>query len=150
FSVDGSIAWAAAINARHQPGEILAASTDLAVLIYTSGTTGTPKGCKHTHRSIMSGIINSVCWHKLSHVGNLLATVPMFHVTGMQTNMNVPIFLGNTVVLLRRWNAASAIALIERYSITEWTAIATMIVDLLGAAKGRTAALSSLRYLRGG
>src|SRR5699024_10128483 len=150
FDIPGCTLWCDAMNTHQKPDEVDVESTDLAVLIYTSGTTGKPKGCMHTHRSIMSGIINSVCWHKLGHIGNLLATVPMFHVTGMQTNMNVPIYLGNTVILLRRWNASAAVALIKQYKITEWTAIATMIVDLLAVGKAGTRALSELRYLRGG
>jgi fatty-acyl-CoA synthase len=142
--------WRDAIKTTSVAPPSQALASDLAVMVYTSGTTGAPKGCMHTHHSIMSGIVGSVCWHGLTHMGVLLATVPMFHVTGMQTNMNTPIYLGNTVVILQRWDPEAAVRLIEQHKVSEWTAIATMIIDILALKDVSADSLSSLRYLRGG
>ncbi|MEA3395338.1 MAG: long-chain-fatty-acid--CoA ligase [Pseudomonadota bacterium] len=151
FSSKTSITdWVDAVRHDNVAPPSRALPSDLALMVYTSGTTGVPKGCLHTHQSIASGILNSVCWHGLNHTGVVLATVPMFHVTGMQTNMNVPIYLGATVVILRRWNAAAAVQLIRQHDVTEWTAISTMITDVLSLPDLPPHALSSLRYLRGG
>lgn len=125
-------------------------SDDPAVIVYTSGTTGKPKGCVHTNASILSGVQNTVCWHGLNQAGISLGTIPMFHVTGMQANINIPIYLGATVVLLQRWNPQYALELIEQYAVSEWTAITTMILDLLKAAETTDIQPSSLQYIRGG
>jgi fatty-acyl-CoA synthase len=49
----GFTRWADALAAGHAPGPHTARSDDLALLPYTSGTTGLPKGCMHTHRTLM-------------------------------------------------------------------------------------------------
>ena len=45
-----------------QPGPLTAGPDDLCVMPYTSGTTGQPKGCMHTHRSVMSTLVGGVQW----------------------------------------------------------------------------------------
>jgi fatty-acyl-CoA synthase len=40
-----------------------------------------------------------------------LAVLPMFHVTGMQANLNGPLYMGATVVVLPRWDRETAAAL---------------------------------------
>ena len=40
-----------------RPGRTPAAPDDLALLPYTSGTTGLPKGCMHTHRTLMHNAV---------------------------------------------------------------------------------------------
>ncbi|MFM7848116.1 MAG: AMP-binding protein, partial [Rubrivivax sp.] len=49
--------WLDALAARHQPGPHTAGPDDLALLPYTSGTTGLPKGCMHTHRTLMHNVV---------------------------------------------------------------------------------------------
>jgi fatty-acyl-CoA synthase len=51
---DGQVhAWSSALQGEVSLGPVTAQSEDLAVLPYTSGTTGLPKGCMHTHGTIM-------------------------------------------------------------------------------------------------
>ena len=146
----GAVLWWDALKVDRTATPAMAGGDDPAVMPYTSGTTGNPKGCLHTHRSIMTGIVNSVAWHGLRDDDILLATVPMFHVTGMQTNLNTPVYLGNTVVILSRWSPAAAVKLIRQHQITQWTAIATMVIDLLSLEDLELDDLRSLRYVRGG
>jgi fatty-acyl-CoA synthase len=61
----------------------------------------------------------------------VLGVLPMFHLTGMQSNMNIPIQLGGTSVLMTRWDRDTAAELIQRHRITGVTGITTMIVDFL-------------------
>jgi fatty-acyl-CoA synthase len=89
-------------------------------------------------------------WHRTFHDETLLAALPLFHVTGMQNGMNGPIYAGATVVLLPRWDRNVAATLIRRYRVTGWTAVPTMVVDLLSSPDLDRYDLSSLRATGGG
>ncbi|MES1926988.1 long-chain fatty acid--CoA ligase [Salinisphaera sp. T31B1] len=145
-----AIHWSAAIAAGHVPGELTVGPDDLAVLPYSSGTTGAPKGCMHTHGTVMATAVQSVYWSRSTSEGKSLATLPYFHVTGMQNGMNAPIFIGSTVVLMTRWERRTAATLIERYRITRWTNIVTMAIDMLADPEIERFDLSSLENIGGG
>ncbi|MBV7417368.1 long-chain fatty acid--CoA ligase [Comamonas sp. CMM03] len=123
---------------------------DLSVLPYTSGTTGLPKGCMHTHRSIMHNAMASSVWGGSTSENVTLAVVPMFHITGMVSMMHCNIVLGATMVLLPRWDREVAGRLISQYRVTHWTNIPTMVIDLMGSPNYRSFDLSSLVYIGGG
>ena len=57
--------------------------------------------------------------------------LPFFHVTSMQGGMNAPMYQGSTIVLMCRWDREVAAELIQRYKLTSWTAISTMVIDFL-------------------
>jgi len=146
----GCIAWSDVIEAGHAPGPMAAGPDDLAVMPYTSGTTGQPKGCMHTHRSVMSTAVGGVQWFGRTQDSVLLSVLPLFHVTGMSGAMNGPIFVGATIVVLPRWDRDAAAACIERYRITTWQAITTMVVDFLANPRIGEYDLTSLVGIRGG
>jgi fatty-acyl-CoA synthase len=74
----------------------------------------------------------------------------MFHVTGMQGGMNCPLYIGNTLVLLPRWDRDAAAQCVERYRISSFTAIPTMIQDFFLNPKVGQYDLSSIKRLTGG
>jgi fatty-acyl-CoA synthase len=80
----------------------------------------------------------------------ILSVLPYFHVTGMTSGLNAILFSGSTVVMMTRWDAATTLALIERYQCESITAISTMVVDLLAHPDFRPERLSSLRGINGG
>ena len=108
----GVTLWMDALEAGGEPGPLLVGPDDLAVLPYTSGTTGNPKGCMHSHRTVMANVAGGVTWSQVSSESVVLATLPLFHVTGMQGSMNAPIYRGACVVLMTRWNRDAAAELI--------------------------------------
>src|SRR5690606_7067785 len=55
-------AWHNALAANNEPPALVVTADDLAVLPYTSGTTGAPKGCMHTHRTVMSTAVFQQAW----------------------------------------------------------------------------------------
>jgi fatty-acyl-CoA synthase len=146
----GVTLWKDVIAQNLKPGPLTAGPDDLAVMPYTSGTTGTPKGCMHTHRSVMHTTVGSMNWFAIQPEMTLLAVAPMFHVTGMQGSMNGPLYIGNTVVLLPRWDRDAAAQCVARYKIASWTAIPTMIQDFFLNPKINDYDLSSVRRLSGG
>ncbi|HEX6361963.1 MAG TPA: long-chain fatty acid--CoA ligase [Albitalea sp.] len=147
---EGVVAWADVVDAGHEPGPMAAGPDDLACMPYTSGTTGQPKGCMHTHRSVMSTAVGGVQWFGRTQDTVMLSVLPLFHVTGMSGSMNGPLFAGGTIVVLPRWDRDAAAQCIERYGITSWQAITTMVVDFLANPEIGAYDLSTLTGIRGG
>jgi fatty-acyl-CoA synthase len=133
-----------------RPGPHLAGPDDLCVMPYTSGTTGRPKGCIHTHATVMSTVAIMAAWSGGHQDVVLLGTLPLFHVTGMQGSMNLPIYHGATTVLMTRWDRDTAAQLIERYRVEAWTNISTMAIDFLANPHLSRYDISSLRRIGGG
>lgn len=123
---------------------------DMSVLPYTSGTTGLPKGCVHTHSSIMFNAVASAVWGSGSSENVTLAVIPMFHITGMVSMMHSSIYVGATMVLMPRWDRELAGRLISQYKVTNWTNIPTMVIDLFASPNFKQFDLSSLTYIGGG
>jgi fatty-acyl-CoA synthase len=146
----GAVRWLDALAAGHRAGPHTAQPDDMALLPYTSGTTGLPKGCIHTHRTLMPNIVGGALWGHASAETISLGVVPMFHITGMMYGVLGSVYLGSTVVLLPRWDRELAGRLISRHRVTHWTCIPTMIIDLFGSPNYKSFDLSSLRYLSGG
>ena len=127
--------WTAAL-AKDSPGRLpehSATPQDLAVLPYTSGTTGLPKGCMHTHASIMHNAVASGLWGNSTPENTVLSVVPMFHITGMVSVMHASIYGGATLVIMPRWDRELAGRLISRWRVTHWTNIPTMVIDLMAS-----------------
>jgi fatty-acyl-CoA synthase len=142
--------WQQALAAGHAPGPHTAGPDDLAVLPYTSGTTGHPKGTMLTHANLLFTSTGSCAWAQTSSEAVMLGVLPLFHLTGMQANMNVPIQLGGTTVLMTRWDRDTAAELIQRCRVTGVTGITTMIVDFLANPNLGNYDLSSLVRIGGG
>ena len=74
----------------------------LAAIFYTSGTTGFPKGAMTTHENFLSN--SETCRRIMSlptdtHLRNLVS-VPLFHVTGCNSQLIVTTQLGGTTVIM--------------------------------------------------
>jgi len=148
---DGQVhAWASALQGEVELSPVTAQSEDLAVLPYTSGTTGLPKGCMHTHGTIMHNAMSSGLWANGTPENKCLCVVPMFHITGMVSVMHATIFMGATLILMPRWDRDLAGRLISKWKVTHWTNIPTMVIDLLGSANMAQFDLTSLQNIGGG
>ena len=142
--------WRQALDAAPLTEPVRHGGDDLAVLPYTSGTTGPPKGCMHTHATLMHNIAAITVWHEVEPDAVALSVVPMFHVTGMVVVMNAAIYRGITQVVLPRWDRQQAADAIARHRVTHWTNIPTMVIDLMAMPGIDKVDLSSLRYIGGG
>jgi long-chain acyl-CoA synthetase len=120
------------------------------MLPYTSGTTGKPKACVHTHRTVMTSFVGSTLWRPTNSASVFLAVAPLFHLLGLQTNVNAAIFNGGTLVLMPRWDRETAAELIERHGVTFWAALPTMLVDFFAQPGIEARDLSSLSLITGG
>ena len=141
--------WLDVLATAPPPGPHHAGPDDIALLPYTSGTTGLPKGCIHTHRTLMSNAVGG----QFSHAGPeavSLGVVPMFHITGMIYSVLGAVYAGATVVLMPRWDRELAGRLISASKVSHWVCIPTMVIDLFASPNYRDFDLSSLRSLSGG
>ena len=146
----GITAWVDMLGGGLAPGPLTQGPDDLAVMPYTSGTTGQPKGCMHTHRSVMSTLVGGVQWFQRTQDSVFLTVLPLFHVTGLSGSMNGPLYAGGTVVVLPRWERDTAALCVQRYRVNTFQSITTMLVDFLSNPKLADYDLSSLRVVRGG
>ena len=142
--------WNAALARAIVPAAHLAGPDDLCMLPYTSGTTGAPKACVHTHRTVMTSFYGSSQWRRVSPESTFLAVAPLFHLLGLQTNVNSAILAGATIVLLPRWDREAAAILIERHRVTFWAALPAMLVDFFAQPGIEERDLSSLSMVTGG
>jgi len=146
----GARRWDAALAAGHRPGPHRAGPDDLCMLPYTSGTTGAPKACVHTHRTVTTSFVGSSVWRRTSAEAVYLSVAPLFHLLGLQTNVNSAIYNGGTIVLMARWDREAAATLIERHGVTFWAALPTMLVDFFAQPGIEQRDLSSLAMVTGG
>jgi len=148
-SVLGWLDAVAPSDISHLP-ETTAAPQDLAVLPYTSGTTGLPKGCMHSHASLMHNAVASYLWGNSTSENVVLSVIPMFHITGMVSVLHAAVYGGATLVVMPRWDRELAGHLISTWRVTHWTCIPTMVIDLMASPNFGNFDLSSLVYIGGG
>ncbi len=146
----GLVAWREMLDAQLRAGPLVGGPDDLCVMPYTSGTTGQPKGCMHTHRSVMSTVAAGAEWVRAPSDNTVLAVLPFFHVTGMQMSLNASLYRCNTVVLLARWDRDAAAQCVQHWRVGSWQAISTMVVDFLMNPRIAEYDLSSIWNMGGG
>ena len=108
---------------------------DTAVILYTSGTTGQPKGAELMHRNMISNALASdqLFGADADNPDTLLCVLPLFHSFGQTVIMNAGFAFGGTVVLLPRFEAGPALALMASEDVTFFAGVPTMYWGLLGA-----------------
>lgn len=119
---------------------------DDATIFYTSGTTGKPKGALGTHRNIVSNIMASAISAARTYLrrGEMppapdpaapqkatLLSVPFFHATGCHAVMSPSLFAGAKLVMMKKWDAERAMALIERERITGCGGVPTIAWQII-------------------
>jgi long-chain acyl-CoA synthetase len=116
-----------------------------AVIVYTSGTTGRPKGAELTHIQLY---MNADIPGRLFDVqpDDIVITVlPLFHVFGLSSILDVCVRFGCTMSLVPRFTAAAVLAAIQRDRATIFEGVPTMFADLLSCPDLDRYDLSSLR-----
>jgi long-chain acyl-CoA synthetase len=104
---------------------------DTAVIVYTSGTTGKPKGAELTHSNLAFNAILSSNLVQTTPEDTQLIVLPLFHIFAMTVLMNAGVYKGATSVLLPRFDAAAAFALMSKHKVTVFAGVPTMYWGLL-------------------
>jgi acyl-CoA synthetase (AMP-forming)/AMP-acid ligase II len=102
--------------------------------LYTSGTTGMPKAVLHSHNTL-----NRVAQVSAEQAGSgsddiTLMPSPVTHISGYSGALERPFVIGARVVLMERWDAAQAVALIDRHGVTSTVAATPFLKELCDQA----------------
>ena len=124
---------------------------DTAVILYTSGTTGQPKGAELRHRNMRDNelIGKELFGADAERPDTYLCVLPLFHSFGQTVIQNGAFAFGGTVVMLPRFEAGAALALMDREEVTFFAGVPTMYWGLLGALADSQVAVDKIaRNLR--
>ena len=123
-------------------------ANDIAVLQYTGGTTGVPKGAMLTHANLTANASQIRAWCGQLSDGDerVLGVLPLFHVFGMTSVMNLGIATGAELILMPRFNAKAVLKSIERQKVTLFMGVPTIFHALNDAPEFADYDLSSLKY----
>ncbi len=119
--------------------------SDLAALLYTSGTTGKPKGAMLSHANLLSILPARLNMFNIDENDIALLTVPLYHIYGMAVIMLGTLAKGATLVMLPKFDAATALRIIESEKITLLSAVPTMYRLLLQETERTKYNLNSMR-----
>ncbi len=120
--------------AEEDTGDIRATmADDTAVLLYTSGTTGRPKGAELTHFQLFMNCTVSGGLFHLEPDDIAVAVLPLFHVFGLSSVLNLVVRFGASMVLVPRFDPQVVLDAIERHRCTIFSGVPTMYVALLQA-----------------
>ena len=119
--------------------------SDTAVILYTSGTTGRPKGAELTHANLRRNVEVMTEIFSIGPEDVVLGALPLFHAFGQTCALNAAIAAGGCLSLIARFNANTALEIIERDRVNVFEGVPTMYSALLAHADADEHDVSSLR-----
>lgn len=124
---------------------------DVAALFYTSGTTGHPKGVPTTHEAFVTNTENGVrCFNQPRDIGEGLRTlisVPLFHVTGCNTQLLAATRLGGAAVIMPALNLDELVATLTAERISVMGTVPAIYALLLRHKDFAAADVSGVRWV---
>jgi acyl-CoA synthetase (AMP-forming)/AMP-acid ligase II len=142
--------------------EILIEIQDPAVILYTSGSTGRPRGVLSTQHNVLSALgtwlaVGTAVAVASGTIGQepeeqpaILLTVPLFHVTGLNSLFLLSLGIGRKIVMMHKWDIDAALEVIEAEKITHFNGVPTMSMELMNHPRRGEFNLSSLLEISSG
>lgn len=122
------------------------AENSTAELFYTSGSTGTPKGVALSHRTLYLHALSIAAVFHQDDSSVELHTIPLFHANGWGRPQSTTL-MGGKHVMVRRFDCAMVLSLIETERATSMSLVPTMANALLNSPAMGKHDLSSLREI---
>ncbi len=123
---------------------------DIAILQYTGGTTGFPKGCMLTHSNLVAMHEQTAAWGRPAHPSDqirTLATIPLYHVFGMNCNINLTLYSAGTIVLVAQPTPDNILEAINHHEPTVWAAVPAMIQGMINHPDIATSKISGVKLV---
>jgi fatty-acyl-CoA synthase len=120
---------------------------DPCLIMYTSGTTGRPKGAVLTHGNMTWNAMNQLLGFDFAQDERTLALAPLFHIGGLNGTVNPTLLRGGCAVIVRRFDPAETLRVIEEQRVNSFFAVPTMLDAMAREPGFATCDLSALRTI---
>jgi long-chain acyl-CoA synthetase len=120
---------------------------DPALLMFTSGTAGSPQACILSHGNLDASLRSMLALDlDLDRPDDVaLGVVPLFHIFGLSVVLNLALATGHPVVLVERFDPATAVESIERHRVTMLSGPPTLWAALASLPDADPARLATVR-----
>ncbi|MDE0701030.1 MAG: long-chain fatty acid--CoA ligase [Acidimicrobiaceae bacterium] len=124
----------------------------LATLLFTSGTAGSPKAAMLTHGNLASNIRQVLARpEQVARPDDVtVCVVPLFHVLGLNSILNLSLWVGATLVLVERFDPVSMVGLIVEEQVSTLAGPPTMWSALTHLEDVEEGAFSRIRLAASG
>jgi long-chain acyl-CoA synthetase len=126
--------------------------SDLAVLIFTAGTSGSPRAAMLTHGNLLANL-EQMQRHpgRALHPSDVsLGVLPMFHIFGLNVLLGLSLYAGASVVLVERFDPASALDSIRDHGITIIAGAPPMFASWAAVNGAEASAMATVRIVVSG
>ena len=123
--------------------------TEIAELFYTSGSTGAPKGVMLAHRTLYLHALALLASSSVNDTDVELHTIPLFHANGWGRPQSITMS-GGRHVMVRRFEPANVLRLIQEEKATGMTLVPTMANALINCPELGKYDISSMRMITTG
>ena len=126
-AVDGATTWSELLAAEPHEAVLDVAPDHLVVLMFTSGTAGSPRAAMLTHGNLLAnqrqalGVPGMVTADELVY-----GVLPLYHIFGLNVMLGLTLAAGGTVLLVQRFDPATAIESIQARKVTAVPGVPSM------------------------
>lgn len=112
----------------------IAAANDaaaVAVRIYTSGSTGKPKIVRLSHNNLASNVQAAIKIENFTHADRFISLLPLSHAMGLTANINLPYYVGATLVTPKVLAASEILATLSAEKVTVVIAVPRLFRNIM-------------------